>query len=203
MTPSQSKIAARCAQNLPSGASCFHDATACPFHEPPELPSSPLDAVNPPLEPAVTLPKVKLPSFAERRNNAVDPRTLADEMLQRVLSGAASPVQAGRFVRATRTVSAMPPPQTDEETALAEAEFRGRIRNGLPPMGDEEWNYARLRFTEEAVKEFARWAVLLDAPYPDDIEPAGGRTRAEAKTVTEPRPRQQPEPTEPNANHTS
>jgi hypothetical protein len=170
-------LAHRCTTPAPSGSPCLHPAP-CPRH----TPIAGYDSQN-------AKPETQNPAPATVRLNHLianhfaskdaDPRRMAADVLKRVVAGTAAPLQAARFLRAGRLLTAMGQAEMDDEAALAEAEFRGRISHGLPPRDDDEWEYARLIYNKGALEEFARWAIAFDAPFPDDINPPGGRTREE------------------------
>ena len=163
----------RCDAPMPRGRRCLHPLGGCSLHpiplEPAVEPAPPESVPDEP--PARTAARKRFAhTFA-----ANDPRRDAAEVCRRVLNGEAAPLQAARFIRAATATAAMGAPDMDMEEALRNAEFRGRIRNGSPPLDDEEWEYAALIYDDETLQEFARWAITLDAPYPPHIDPTGSR----------------------------
>ena len=195
----QLSTAARCGISHLDGGPCAYVALLCPLHAVRNIRAS-RSAAELEVESAATVPApIHLNPLMVRHlaTSEGDPRRLAAEVLKRVVDGTAAPLQAARFLRASRLLTAMGETEMDNEAALAEAEFRGRLMHGMPPLGEAEWNYARQLFDADTVSEFARWAVMLDAPYPDDIKPAGGYTRAEAREYRNTRFRQQTAPIDP------
>jgi hypothetical protein len=97
-------------------------------------------------------------------------RVLAQDAIERVFDGAASPLQAARLVRALRSFQTVELDPYDEQQALKRIEVSGRAMNGMPPGSPEQWDLARQMYDDDSLREFIRWAKHHKVPYPLDLD---------------------------------
>ena len=84
-------------------------------------------------------------------------RELAWLAVEGLVSGDLDPRRASALASIGRLLVVLGTDATSERDALVEVERRARLMHGLPPANEAEWEWARERFTAEAVAEFERW----------------------------------------------
>lgn len=99
-----------------------------------------------------------------------DLRALAWWLIERVLTDALKPSDAGIVAGIMRLVASLGPAEMTLEEALKDIELLGLVMNGVPPRVPEEWARAEELFDEDAVAEFRRWTPLTDRRIAADAD---------------------------------
>ncbi|MCC7366328.1 MAG: hypothetical protein IT303_18365 [Dehalococcoidia bacterium] len=171
-----------CGQLTKAGTPCGWVSGPCPYHgrarfaapatPAPERKRAAPGAASPP-DAWATPASRELRSAVEARNA----RDAAWALLRDAIDGM-EPRAVGAATTVLRLLTALGPDDGTSADALRELVLRGRLALGLPPRDEDEWAWAEARFSEDALAEMRRWALLREADPGEDLEPFAFGDRA-------------------------
>ena len=134
------------------------DKGECPRHGPaaPGRQSVPSPSLQ--TEPPSFPPKVMPPGLAER-----DVRRLAWWLFEQVATAKEMDATKARVLATVlNLLESLGPGGMEGDAKLTETVRIGKLSLGMPPEGDDEWEWVLERFKDEAVDEFRRWPPLAE-----------------------------------------
>lgn len=148
-----------CGAMTQKGTPCRWPAGGCQVHGS-HQPTAPV-AVPPPGEQAPPERAARQPEPGPSPPDQ-DLRGLGWWLIDGVLNESPEVGRASVVAPVMRVLAALGPSPLDEEAALQESAFRGRLMNGFRPHTDEEWSKVARYLDEEALAEMRRWPDLFE-----------------------------------------
>ena len=134
------------------------DKGECPRHDPAPVgrQSVPSPSLQP--RPPRLAPKAMPPGLAER-----DVRRLAWWLFEQVATAKEMDATKARVLATVlNLLESLGPGGMEGDAKLTETVRIGKLSLGMPPEGDDEWEWVLERFKDEAVDEFRRWPPLAE-----------------------------------------